>query len=95
MLIAMIANCQTRQAKPSWPQVGQVKKIFNYVVKLAKPKTNTCSNVNTITIKKDMKVKVDISQIKYYNYYKKRYYTNKYPNKEQKNQYWSWESLFQ
>lgn len=42
------------------------------------------TGVNTTAVKKGKKVEVDLSWIKYYNYHKKGYYTNKYPNKEPK-----------
>lgn len=37
--------------------------------------------INVIVIKKDEKVNIDLSQIKYYNCYKKRYYINNCSNK--------------
>lgn len=37
--------------------------------------------VNAIVIKKDKKIDVDLNQVKYYNYYKKRHHTNKYLKK--------------
>lgn len=43
------------------------------------------TSINTTMIKKGKKVKINLSQIEYYNCHKKRYYTNKYPNKKPKN----------
>lgn len=43
------------------------------------------TGINVTTIKKDNKVKVDLSKTKCYNCHKKGYYANKCPNKETKN----------
>lgn len=51
------------------------------------------NKVNTNIIKKNKKVKIDLSQIKYFNCHKKGYYINKYNEKQSKNYCQSWQSL--
>ena len=62
---------------------------------LEKPKKDSClhykpqsqssnilaTGVNATTIKNNKKVEINLRQIKYYNYYKKVYYANKYLDK--------------
>lgn len=43
------------------------------------------TSINTTIIKKYKKIEIDLSRIEYYNYHKKEYYANKYPNKESQN----------
>lgn len=42
--------------------------------------------MNTTIVKEDNKMgDKDLREVQYYNYHKKGYYANKYPNKEPKN----------
>lgn len=67
------------------------KKDFYPYYKIGQGQNSNPSTINnnTIVIKRDRKVKVDLSHIQCYKYHKKGYYINKYSNKKLKNQYWS------
>lgn len=76
---------QLTQAKSTSSQSG--KKDFRLYCETDQGQNCNTPNtsINTTMIKKGKKVKVNLSQIEYYNCHRKGYYTNKYPNKKPKN----------
>lgn len=67
--------------------VSQPLKIFVYAIahSIGQDSNTLTIGVNTIAIKKNKKVEIDISEIEYYNYHKKSYYTSKCFEKKLKN----------
>lgn len=53
------------------------------------------TDINSTAVKKDKKIKVDLSQIECYNCHQNGYYTNKYSDKNSKNKCRSWWFLHQ
>lgn len=55
------------------------KKVFSsyYKINQGQNSNTQAIDVNTRIIKKRKKIQLDLCQILYYNYYKKKYYTNK------------------
>lgn len=87
------------QSSQSGQTLDQSAKKSSYLYqdkKLDKSSSILATEINVIVVQKNKKHgDNNLSQVKYFTYYKKSWYANMCPNKELKIYCWSWQTLYQ